>query len=296
MEVTTCLNCNKLVKINNVLEILNPDFKNPYTIFECPNCKIKKTWPIPGDLSSLYSPQIFNAPDNKLKYCFKKILNYWEIKRFIHYAKSREFLDVGAGFGEFSEVLYKMGYSVHSVDAFQERPYYIKSIPEIPYHQFNYETIEIQDPHIIKNKVVILRHVLEHIKNPHQFLQKFILNGASHFYIVVPNADSLEMKIFRQYAVLWAVPHHLWHFGRDSLKTLLTQLGLEIVILGYDTIPTIMFNIRQYFLSKKSLRLLNKILPQDSISYILSMPLNLFFPNNVVWVIAKVNKNANRKY
>ena len=281
-----CPVCGQRVNFKKLFPIADYKGKDMYTILECSSCKVKKTEPIPNDLTLVNTDE----PVIPKNHWLKSFLVRREIKRIVKLTRVEQFLDIGPGDGEFSESLSAGGYSVIAADTWPERPYYLKNKKEIPYVHFDYESIEADDPSVINGRTVVLRHVLEHIRDPQHFLKKLIYQGAKNFFIVVPNASSIERRIFKQYDSAWCIPCHLWHFDINSLRRLFEQLGLNLISFGYETTPTIAWSIRRYIMLNKRPKYINNIFPNSSISLIISMLLSIFFPNNVLWALVEVKK------
>ncbi len=284
----TCLICQNPVSYKKLYQFMDSNLKDSYDIFECPTCHVGKTSPWPTDLSVFYKEDSYNKPQEGLNYYLKGILLRHEIKRIIHHTKTKKILDLGCGFGDLSKNAFNMGLEPIAADASQQHPYYLKSIPEIPYLHFNYETLELQNPQKIEGAVVILRHVLEHIKDPHSFLKQWKKYKAGYVYIVLPNFDRPELRFFKNCDNLLGLPYHLWHFNLSSLKALLRTIDAKIIGHGFDTIPTVVDSFNVIIRQKNCPQMVKSIL-QSKLFYILGLPLNIFFPNNVVWVIAKIN-------
>ena len=283
-----CLICTKSVEYLKLYERFDTTFINKYDIVECPCCRIKKTLPVPENLASLYSETDFIAPQSRLYHWLKRILIRQEIKRIVKTTKARDFLDIGPGYGDFSENVSQSGYSVIAADVSPRRPYYIRHLPRIPYLRFDYEKLEMADPGRARGRVVVLRHVLEHIKEPLNFLRKLAEYKAGYVYIVVPNFGRLERTIFKNYDMLLYPPYHLWHFEKHSLQVLLERAGFEIMASGYDTIPTVWTDILLYLKHKKYPAFIIKCWEFPPLRIPLWLSLNIISLNNVVWMMAKL--------
>lgn len=284
----TCLICTKSVEYLKLYERFDTTFTNKYDIVECPFCHIKKTLPVPEDLASLYNETDFIAPQSRLYHCLKRILIRQEMKRIVKITKARDFLDIGSGYGDFSENVSQAGYSVIAADASLHRPHYLRPLPQIPYLHFDYGKLEIADPSCVVGRVVVLRHVMEHIKEPLNFLKKLAEYKAGYVYIVVPNFGRLERAIFKDCDMLLYPPYHLWHFEKHSLQVLLEGAGFGIMASGYDTIPTVWTNILLYLKHKKYPAFIIKCWEFPLIRIPLWLSLNIISPNNVVWMMAKL--------
>lgn len=287
------IDCGICGEKRGALEYMDvPDFflEKNYIITVCPSCGVRKTNPFPDDIPSLYKTQSYNKRQNGLFRACKGILMRHEIKRIFKYTQNRSFLDAGSGGGEFSEELFKLGYDTITSDSAPERPVYLNNILEIPYVKFNYENYTMADQLASKGRTVILRHVLEHVRDPEKFLRQFIENEASFFYVAVPNTDCLEQKIFKRYYSTWYVPYHLWHFNLLSLNKLFKRTGVELIAWGHDTIPTILMHIYFYMREKKCPDIIKNFFVPTGGALVLTSPINLIFLNNVIWVIGKALK------
>lgn len=263
--------------------------KEGYSIVECTHCHIKKTIPFPEDIHALYQSDAWTRSQDSFFHILKRILLRQEIHRIHQYTGSRKFLDLGTGFGDFSENAYRMGCSVVSADAAPRRPHYIKDLPEISYIHFDYKNYDIEQPTLVNNRVIILRHVLEHIANPSVFLNHLKSYKPSHFYIVVPNYSRLEAKIFKKYDILWGMPQHLWHYDSRSLRGLLKKNGLSIIASGFDTIPVAVPSILRFLQEKRWPQTTKNFFSNKFVFYGLTALLTPFFRNNIIWAIAKTN-------
>lgn len=81
--------------------------------------------------------------------------------------------------------------------------------------------------------VITCFHVLEHVYDPRQFLASVTswLKPNGIFYVMLPNINSLEARLFRSYWFGLELPRHLFHFCPQSLTSLATSVGLRRVYL-----------------------------------------------------------------
>lgn len=75
--------------------------------------------------------------------------------------------------------------------------------------------------------VVVMRMVLEHLRDPRRTLEEVrrILKPSGRLLVSVPNADSLEARLFGSAWYAWDLPRHLSHFTPGSLAALLREAG-----------------------------------------------------------------------
>ena len=78
---------------------------------------------------------------------------------------------------------------------------------------------------------IMMWHVLEHIPDLHETLSNFKrwLKKEGMMLIAVPNHKSWDAKYYQENWAAYDVPRHLYHFDKNSMKTLLNQHKLEII-------------------------------------------------------------------
>jgi len=77
--------------------------------------------------------------------------------------------------------------------------------------------------------VVRVSHVLEHLPSPRKSLEKMhrLLGSGGLLWIEVPNAASVERRLFRGHWFQWDLPRHLYHFTPTTLVRLLRDTGFR---------------------------------------------------------------------
>jgi 2-polyprenyl-3-methyl-5-hydroxy-6-metoxy-1,4-benzoquinol methylase len=82
-----------------------------------------------------------------------------------------------------------------------------------------------------KYDVITLWHVLEHLPNLEEQIEKIIalLNENGVLIIAVPNFNSFDAKYYKNYWAAFDVPRHLWHFSKNTIKLLFANHGWKVV-------------------------------------------------------------------
>src|SRR5262249_3091102 len=82
--------------------------------------------------------------------------------------------------------------------------------------------------------VVVMRHVLEHTRDPQAQLeaarQRLVPGGA--LILAVPNASGLASRVLGQYWSWYIPPAHIWYFTRPSLRRLLERTQLQPIAVA----------------------------------------------------------------
>ena len=81
--------------------------------------------------------------------------------------------------------------------------------------------------------VITCFDVFEHLYEPRRVMAKVAewLKLGGIFYILVPNVDSAEGRVFGTYWHGLELPRHLFHYSPSSLKFLAESAGLQVVSL-----------------------------------------------------------------
>jgi len=81
--------------------------------------------------------------------------------------------------------------------------------------------------------VITCFDVLEHVYEPRRVMERVAewLKPGGIFYVLVPNIDSAEARVFGSYWHGLELPRHLFHFSPASLGSLARSVGLQEVSL-----------------------------------------------------------------
>ncbi|MBO8180439.1 MAG: class I SAM-dependent methyltransferase [Archaeoglobus sp.] len=137
-------------------------------------------------------------------------------------------LDVGCGSGKIIAVLEKLGWDVYGIDLSS------RAIENAKKRGLKKVYVgELTNFHFPKKyfDVVLMRHVIEHIHNPNDYLSHInkILKDDGLLIISVPNINSREFKIFREYWYQLDVPRHLHFFNIHTLSKLLSNNKFNVI-------------------------------------------------------------------
>jgi SAM-dependent methyltransferase len=137
-------------------------------------------------------------------------------------------LEVGCGAGKYLDLMRALGWPrVAGVDFSARAVAQARDVlglevycGELPEQRFPADTFD----------AVSLSHTLEHVADPVGLLSEIrrVLKPGGRLAVVVPNAESLGARVFREYCVLLDPPRHLVNFTKRSLALAFAHAGLDL--------------------------------------------------------------------
>lgn len=198
--------------------------KHKLDYYKCGNRKCGHVFSSPNPdiatLSSFYKEYTtHDSPKNrnlieKIIYSVRKASVY----KFTNvFSKDATILDYGCGNGYYSFLLSEL--SFNNIFAFDFDENTRKSF-EYSSIKFTTSELEISSK---KYDIILLNHVIEHIVNPKELLQKLylLLNDGGIIYLRTPNNNSICSSVFRNLWRGWETPRHLNIFSYNSFNILL---------------------------------------------------------------------------
>ena len=137
-------------------------------------------------------------------------------------------LDVGCGPGGNLATLQEQGWEVYGVEMSPAAVAQARVRVGDRIYAGTLETAPFADGFF---DVVLFSHSLEHLFSPVDALTRArrLLRPEGLLVIAVPNAGSLEAKLFGPCWFPWQLPRHLYHFEQETLKRLLKRAGFRVV-------------------------------------------------------------------
>ena len=211
-----------------------------FSILHCSKCSVRYTSPLPSqnEIGQYYK--------------FIEYISHTDVKdgwmnRLYHFVRTRtlahktnwiqslftghkgHLLDIGAGTGAFANAMQQKAWKVTGLE------------PDAATRDKAFEnyTLNLQSTDTIFNlpeneyEVITMWHVLEHVHELkpylHQCFKSLKQNG--RLIIAVPNYTSFDAKYYKKYWAAYDLPRHLYHFSPNSMTSLLTEIGFELVSL-----------------------------------------------------------------
>jgi 2-polyprenyl-3-methyl-5-hydroxy-6-metoxy-1,4-benzoquinol methylase len=152
-------------------------------------------------------------------------------------------LDLGCSSGSFLESLQGEAWKLHGVEMSPEcakiaearsgAQVFVGDILEAPFRRESFDVITCFD-------------VLEHLYEPRRVVAKVgeWLKPGGIFYVLVPNVNCAEARVFGSYWHGLELPRHLFHYTPASLKVLARSAGLREVSLETHQNPAVGTSLR----------------------------------------------------
>jgi len=217
-----------------------------YTLVRCQRCSL--VWlihpPRPSEMDLHYT----SAYHTLISAGGKNSPERWRFRKatLTQYKKSGTLLDVGCSSGAFLESIRGSDWKTYGIEMSPETAnmaeeksgatVFAGSIVDAPFPPESFDVITCFD-------------VLEHLYDPRQVLTRISewLKPGGIFYVLVPNVDSAEGRIFGSYWHGLELPRHLFHYCPASLKYLAGSVGLEEVSLETRRNPAVGTSLRYVF-------------------------------------------------
>jgi 2-polyprenyl-3-methyl-5-hydroxy-6-metoxy-1,4-benzoquinol methylase len=208
-----------------------------FHLVRCPNCGIIRQNPrlqweslkdyYPEDYDS-YAPLLRDEP-SRLKRLDRRY-GIWKRLRLVErHQRSGRLLDIGAGTGIFLEEVIRSGrWQAEGVEPTQRAAQYAQDALQVPIHQGLFSDIPLEEA---AYDTITLWHVLEHVPHPIEDLRYAhkLLKPGGYLVFAIPNAESLDARVFGPYWLGWDLPRHLYILPQASLEAILPEMGYQIV-------------------------------------------------------------------
>jgi SAM-dependent methyltransferase len=215
-----------------------------YALVRCSKCSL--VWlshpPMPQEMHQHYTDAYHklisaagqNSPD--ARWGFRKVA-------IEQYKKSGAILDLGCSSGSFLQYMGKESWKLHGIEMSAEgareaeattgAQVFTGDILDAPFPNESFDVITCFD-------------VLEHLYNPRAILARVgeWLKPGGIFYVLVPNIECAEARVFGTYWHGLELPRHLFHYSPASLEFLAKTAGLQVVSLEARQNPAVGTSIR----------------------------------------------------
>lgn len=158
-------------------------------------------------------------------------------------------LDVGCGNGRYLSTMRSLGWQVQGVE-FSAEGVRVCRRAGLPVHLGDLASAAFPDASF---DVVTVRHVIEHIPEPHAFLAELarVLKPGGRLHVETPNSEALGRAWFGPAWYHNDVPRHLILYSPRNLTRLAECHGLRLLETLMDTSPKAFLNSLDYIMENR---------------------------------------------
>jgi 2-polyprenyl-3-methyl-5-hydroxy-6-metoxy-1,4-benzoquinol methylase len=219
--------------------------RNRWRFVTCRRCA--HTWlnprPDASALSTIYPSSYYAYNYDQISPVARRGKEYLDSRKMAavltkHGGRVMDYLDVGCGDGRYLEVLARQGVSREHLYGLELDQTTVDRLRErgLQAHCERVETCTQFAPNSLD--LITIFHVIEHVDSPRQVVAKLAewLRPGGVLALETPNIESLDARLFSE--GMWGgyhIPRH-WHlFHPDGLRQLLTEAGLHVEEIRYET-------------------------------------------------------------
>jgi SAM-dependent methyltransferase len=217
--------------------------KEKYTLLRCPACSL--VWlsnpPKPEEMYLHYT----DAYHKLISAAGANSPVRWRERKaaLVPHKQSGALLDLGCSSGSFLEFIRDQSWKLYGIEMSAEcartaeartgAHVFVGDVLNAPFPPESFDVITCFD-------------VLEHLYEPHKVMKRLSewLKPGGIFYVLVPNVDSAEGRVFGSYWHGLELPRHLFHYSPASLKFLAESVGLREVSLETRRNPAVGTSLR----------------------------------------------------
>jgi 2-polyprenyl-3-methyl-5-hydroxy-6-metoxy-1,4-benzoquinol methylase len=235
IEIKNCPVCNSL-NFNKIIQCKdNTVSAELFNIVECTSCSFRFTNPIPdeNEIVKYYKSENYVSHSdtrkgmiNTIYHQVRKISLKKKLGLINELAKKGSLLDVGCGTGYFLKTCKEDGWLVEGTEPDPDARKIAQGltkfeISETIFTKNNYQSYD----------VITMWHVLEHVHRLNECMQRIsdLLKKTGKLIIAVPNCESYDAHIYKEFWAAYDVPRHLYHFTEESMNKLLKKHHFKLV-------------------------------------------------------------------
>ena len=203
-----------------------------FSVGRCENCRLTYLSPPPTaeQLVEHYQAEYFGQGDAKFDPSTERIVAgflWWRCQVLSQYLpRGGRVLDVGCGRGNFVEAMQKRGFDAYGteIDSCSARRSQSRLGGRI--HVGDLENLDLPASSF---DLIVIWHVLEHVRNPRTTLEAAyrLLKPSGQLVTAQPNIASWQAQMGRELWFHLDCPRHLFHFSPDTLAALLRNCKFE---------------------------------------------------------------------
>lgn len=230
--------CRSFLKVRELHDRILGTTDESFTLARCQNCRLLRLHPLPNEatLAAAYSADYAPHARPGLSGRAKSVLERRAVRALSEYLQApRRVLDVGCAAGNLLAEVRRAGNpNVCGVETSAE------AVGRARRRGLNVFHGELQDAGFGAGSfdTVVLSHTLEHVGDPRRFMDEVwrILAPGGAVLLWLPNADSVEARLFGRYWIGYDAPRHLTTFSVGTLGRLLATTGFRIDSVTHEAV------------------------------------------------------------
>jgi 2-polyprenyl-3-methyl-5-hydroxy-6-metoxy-1,4-benzoquinol methylase len=158
-------------------------------------------------------------------------------------------LEVGCASGNYLHKMSNLGWQVQGIEF---SPQAATAAREAGYQVYT-GSLESVDLELSAFDLITGWMVLEHLHEPLTGVKKLYAWAKPGAYLAlsVPNAASLEFKLFQSRWFALQLPNHLYHFTPETISSLLKQAGWQVEAIHHQRVLSSLFSSLGYLLQER---------------------------------------------
>ena len=202
--------------------------KQEYVLLRCRSCSVVWLWnpPRPSEMHLHYTAEY----DRLISAAGENSPQRWRDRKaaLAPHKSSGALLDLGCSSGAFLQSMTGQAWELYGIEMSEDSAkqaasksgaeVFVGDILDARFEPSSFDVVTCFD-------------VFEHLYEPLRVIRKVAewLKPGGIFYVLVPNVDSAEGRVFGSYWHGLELPRHLFHYSPASLKALAQSAGLEAV-------------------------------------------------------------------
>jgi 2-polyprenyl-3-methyl-5-hydroxy-6-metoxy-1,4-benzoquinol methylase len=231
-EITRCNYCD-CDDLNSILKVEDLSVtKEKFELLECFCCGLIHTNPQPleDEIGKYYqSEEYVSHTDtkkgliNNLYHLARKLTLNRKLAILSKYHRKTSLLDIGCGTGYFAEHMKANGYIVSGMEPDVATNKIASSrLQQNVFYSLN----EVKG----KYKLITMWHVFEHVHDINETVKKLesLLDTDGVLIIAVPNPESPDAILYKEYWAAYDVPRHIYHYKKSVMKQIANKHDLKV--------------------------------------------------------------------